>query len=455
MVWNSLSKEPKELNLMNNFKGKKVLIFGLGLNQGGLGSAKFFAKSGAKVRITDLRNKKVLQSSIDELKQFPDIEYSLDGHKNEDIDWADLIIKNAAIKPNNPFIDYAIKNGKPVKMDVDIFLESVKPSQIIGITGTKGKSTTSSLIYQILKAAKKDVILAGNIGISVLDTIPNVQDNTLVVLEISSFQLESFDKHQVSPKWAAITNITPDHLNYYQTIQEYIAAKRIIGKYQTNTDYLFIRKDDPLTSKSDFLKGFKGQVIYFSKNDLPENFKSVLKGEHNLENIAAALKIAETLGINKNAALQTLADFKGVPFRMELVKTWNGVKIINDTAATSPESAIKAIQTYPGCILICGGMNKGMDYKEFVKVLEESVKKVFFLKGDSTDVILSSLRAKRSNLPTQGPYDNFDELLADLKTVVEPGDIILLSPAATSFNLFQNEWDRGRKFNLAVQKVFN
>src|SRR3989344_2931826 len=247
MVWSFLSKKLKELSLMTNFKGKKVLIFGLGLNQGGLGSAKFFAKNGAKVRITDLRNKEVLKSSIDELKQFPKIEYSLEGHKNEDVTWADLVIKNAAIKPNNSFINYALKNDKPVKMDIDIFLESVKPSQIIGITGTKGKSTTSSMIYEVLKKSKKDVILAGNIGISVLDTIPNVQENTLVVLEISSFQLESFDKHQVSPKWAVITNITPDHLNYHSSLEEYINAKKIIGKYQTADDFLFLRKNDPIT----------------------------------------------------------------------------------------------------------------------------------------------------------------------------------------------------------------
>ena len=439
---------------MTNFKGKKVLIFGLGLNQGGLGSAKFFAKNGAKVRITDLRNKEVLKSSIDELKQFPNIEYSLEGHKNEDVTWADLVIKNAAIKPNNSFINYALKNDKPVKMDIDIFLESVKPSQIIGITGTKGKSTTSSMIYEVLKKSKKDVILAGNIGISVLDTIPNVQENTLVVLEISSFQLQSFDKHQVSPKWAVLTNITPDHLNYHSSLEEYINAKKIIGKYQTADDFLFLRKNDPITTGSKFLKDLKGQIVYFSKDDLPNHFHPNLKGDHNIENIAAALKTANALGVNTNSALQALADFKGVPFRMELVKDWHGVKIINDTAATSPESAIKAIQTYPGCILICGGMNKGMDYTQFTKIVLEKTKKVFLLEGDSTTAILSSLRAERSNLSINGPYDNFEKLLTDVGSIVKKGDTILLSPAATSFNLFQNEWDRGRKFNLAVQKVF-
>jgi len=436
---------------MNLFKGKKILIFGLGLNQGGVGSARFFAQNGAKVRVTDLRYAEVLKPSVDELKQFPDIEYCLGGHKNEDIDWADIIIKNPAVKPGNPYIEYALKNSKPVEMDMDIFLEFIRPSQIIGVTGTKGKSTTASLIYEILKNTEKKVILAGNIGISVLDTILHIHPETLIVLEISSFQLGSFEKHKVSPKWAVITNITPDHLNYYSKIEKYLEAKKIIGKYQTSEDFLFLRRDDPITTKSDFLKGFKGQVVYFSKDDFPKDFKPQLKGEHNLENIAAAYQVGKTFNIEEALIFKTLADFKGIPFRMEVVKEWDGIKIINDTAATSPESAIKAIQTYPGCILICGGMNKGMDYKEFVKVMEQNVKKVFFVEGASTDEI-KKLITKKDLIA--GIYNDFEKLLSDLKKIVKAGNTILLSPAATSFNLFNNEFDRGKKFNEAVEKVF-
>ncbi len=436
---------------MNNFKGKKILVFGLGLNQGGLGSAKFFAKQGAKVRVTDLRNAKVLKPSIDELKEFPGIEYSLEGHKNEDIDWADLIIKNAAIKPRNSYIDYALKIGKEVKMDMDIFLEFVNPNQIIGVTGTKGKSTTSSLIYAVLRDAGKNVIFAGNIGVSVLDTILSIKENTLVVLEISSFQLESFDRKKVSPKWAVITNITPDHLNYYSKLEDYINAKKIIGKYQTQDDFLFLRKSDQATNTSKFLKDLKGQIISFSAGDLPSDFHPILMGQHNLENIAAAYQVSKTFNIDENLILKVLAEFKGVPFRMELVKVWNGVKIINDTAATSPESGIKAIQTFPNCILICGGMNKGMNYMQFAQIVNENVKKVFLLEGDSANEMKKYLSKNKVGRT----YNNFENLLMDVKRIVKPGNTILLSPAATSFNLFNNEWDRGRKFNEAVEQVFN
>lgn len=432
----------------------KVLILGLGLNNGGVGSAGFFASQEAEVKVTDLKTEEVLKSSLDQLKNFPKITYTLGKHKYEDIDWADLIIKNPAVKPNNPYTEYAKKHRKQIETDMGIFLQYVKSNQIIGVTGTKGKSTTSSLIYEVLKNAGQNIIFAGNIGKSVLNTIPQVTESSLVILEISSFQLEAFDQRQVSPKWAVITNITPDHLNYYNNMAEYIVSKKVIAKYQTKDDFLFIRRDDPMTSRPNFLEKLNGRIVYFAKKDLPENFAPVLKGEHNLENIAAALAVTNNFGIDKKSALNILSAFSGIPFRMELVKNWHGVKIYNDTAATSPEAGIKAIQTFPGCILICGGMNKRMNYKEYAKTVKKNVKKVFFLEGDSTESILLSLRAKRNNLPTQGPYNDLEKLLTDVKTEVKSGDIILFSPAATSFNLFQNEFDRGRKFNQAVQEVF-
>ena len=430
---------------MRSFRNKRVLVFGLGLNQGGVGSARFFATQGAKVRVTDLKLKSLLKPSLDALRKFPDIEYTLGEHKYEDIDWAELIIKNPAVKPGNKYLEYAAEKGKKIETDMGIFLQSVKPSQIIGITGTKGKSTTSSLVYEILKKGK-NILLAGNIGKSVLDIIPEIKPDSLIVLEISSFQLESFDARKVSPKWAVITNITPDHLNYYPSKKNYIAAKKIIGKYQTKVDFLFIRKNDPIIDSPEFLKGLKAKIIRFSKSDLPKNFKPNLLGNHNLENIAAALAVVQTLEIPKKTSLAAVQNFKGIPFRMELIKVWHGVKIINDTTATSPESGIQAIKTFPGCILICGGMNKEMDYSEYAKTINKFAKKVFLIEGSSTDEIKRYIKNKTDN--------DLEKLLVDVKPIIKPGDTVLFSPAATSFNLFQNEFDRGRKFNEAVQKVF-
>src|SRR3989344_7385758 len=465
----------------------KVLVFGLGQNGGGIGSAKFFAEKGDTVRVTDLKNKEDLKSSIEALKNYPNIEYILGEHRYEDFDWADLIIKNPAVKPGNQYLDYAKQKGKRVETDMGILLEHVKPGQIIGVTGTKGKSTTASLIYEVLKqnlpvianeakqssqeiatspsAPRNDerVIFAGNIGKSVLDIIPLVKKESLVILELSSFQLEAFETHQVSPKFALITNIYPDHLNYYSSMEEYIEAKRTIAKYQSDQDILFLREHDPLTSQQNFQEGFKAAISLFATTDLPTGFKPNLQGEHNRENIAAALKVALHFSVDKEEALKVLESFKGVPFRQELIKEWHGVKIINDTAATGPDAGIAALKTFPNSILIAGGMNKNMDYKEYAKEVNERVKVVFFLEGDSTDLIISSLRSgdsrgsnltRREALLIHGPYNDLEKLLNDVKDIVGPGDTILFSPAATSFNLFQNEFDRGRKFNTAVEKIF-
>ena len=438
------------------FRGKRVLIFGLGLNQGGVGSAIFFARNGAQVKVTDLKSAAVLKPSLDQLKDFPSITYTLGEHKNEDINWADLIIKNPAVKPGNPYVEYAFSLGKKVDQDMGIFLEYVKPSQIIGVTGTKGKSTTASLIYEVLKISHLgEVILAGNIGTSVLEALGQIKPDTLVILELSSFQLESFETHKVSPRWAVITNIYPDHLNYYKNMDEYIGAKKIIGLHQTPEDFIFINKDDPTINNPKFLSGLQGEIIFYSSQDLPKDFHPTLQGEHNLSNMAAALAVGKIFGVEKQTIIQAISKFKGVPFRMELIKEWHGIKIINDTTATGPDAAIQAIKTFPNCILICGGMNKGMDYTEFAKIADENAKQVFFLEGDSTDAILSSLRAQRSNLKIEGPYNDLEKLLINVKSIARPGDTILFSPAATSFNLFQNEFDRGRKFNEAVRKVFS
>ncbi|MBI3486374.1 UDP-N-acetylmuramoyl-L-alanine--D-glutamate ligase [Candidatus Daviesbacteria bacterium] len=434
-----------------NYKNTKVLILGLGLNQGGVGSAKFFAKAGALVLVTDLKTKEQLKPSLDQLKQFKNIKYHLGEHKNEDIDWADLIIRNPKLTPNNPFLRYAKEKGKQVEMDMGIFLQFIKPSQIIGVTGTKGKSTTSSLIYEILKTAGKKVLFAGNIGKSVLDTVEYLKPNHLVVLELSSFQLESFDEHQLSPKWAVITNIYPDHLDYYQSMQDYIYSKKIIAKYQRKFDYLFLWKNDQVTISKDFLVGLKAKPIFFDKDDLPADFSPTIKGGHNLNNIAAALAVLKTLGVNQKKALEAVKQFKGVEFRLQLVKEVNGLKIYNDSAATNPVPAIEALKSFPNCILIAGGLDKGLDYKDFASQIDKTAKLVFFIDGTATDQIKKYLRDGKK---VEGTYDNLERLLSDVKKHAKSKDIIVFAPGATSFNFFQNEFDRGRKFNAAVEKVF-
>lgn len=433
-----------------DYKGKKVLILGLGLNEGGVGSAKYFARHGAEVLVTDIKSGKELAPSIEKLKEYPEIKYHLGGHSNEDIDWADIIIRNQALKPDNKFLKYAYDSGKLVRTDIGIFINSVNPENIIAITGTKGKSTTSSLIYEVLKASGKNAIICGNIGKSVLESLDKIESDTLIVLEISSFQIESFDKNEISPKYAVITNIYPDHLNYYSSMDEYIAAKKLISKYQTKADFLFLNKDDTTLNSAEFLNGINSEIIFFSVSDLPKNFKPILPGEFNLSNFAAALSVSKILGIPETEAIDALENFKGLKYRMELIGNFNGVKIYNNTAATAPEPAIESLKTFPNCILIAGGMNKGLNFREFSDAIEKYSKEVFFLEGDATDEI----KKQNPDLESKKVYNDLEKLLKDVKETAKPGDVILFSPGATSFNLFQNEFDRGKKFNEAAMKVF-
>lgn len=485
-----------------DFRDKKVLILGLGINQGGVGAARFFAKEGAIVRVTDLKSKEELQSSLDQLKEF-DITYSLGEHKLEDIDWADLILRNPALKPDNKYLQYALQKGKQVEMDLGIFLQLVSPNQVIGVTGTKGKSTTSSLIYEILSkhfGAPEDeerrhlhaqldgrsgpatagrrvtspsmkvssdlqspefhtIIFAGNIGKSMFDSLPFIREDSLVLLELSSFQLQASEQHKISPTYSLITNIYPDHLNYHSSMEEYIRMKRSIMAYQNENGVAFLRKGDQITDTLEFKKDLKGKIITFSKDDLPKDFQPKLAGDHNKENIAAALALVKEFGVDEKRALEIAQNFTGVEFRLQLIYD-KEAKIYNDSAATTPIASIQALESLPGSIVIAGGMNKGLDYTDFTKALEKNAKEVYFLEGEATDLILSSLRSgpavaeRRSDLQIYGPYQDLEQLLAKVRENTQQGDIILFSPGATSFNLFQNEFDRGRKFNEAVRKVF-
>lgn len=436
---------------MNDFIGKKVLVFGLGLNQGGVGAARFFAKKGALVRVTDLKTKVDLASSLKQLSKFKNIKYTLGKHLNSDFDWADLIIKNPSVKLDNKFLKYAQKKKKLIETDIGIFLQFVNPSQIVGITGTKGKSTTSSMIYSVLKLKYKDTTHSGNIGTSVLDSLSQITPKTLIVLELSSFHLEGFEDHQVSPKWAIITNIFPDHLNYYKNFTSYITAKKVIAKYQQPGNYLFINRNDQITGTPSFLKGLSSRIAFFSKDDLLKNFKPQILGEHNLDNFSAALAVAKTFGIDSDKALKILEKLKPVEFRLEFIKSLKGVKIYNDSSATVPDATIQALKTLPNSILICGGMNKKLNYQDLAKIIDKNAKAVFFLEGDATNLIKKSLKRKNKIM---GTFKDINELLRNVKEKAKKGDTILFSPGATSFNLFQNEFDRGRKFNEAVKKVF-
>lgn len=423
------------------FKNKKVLVMGLGLNGGGVGVAKFFYRQGAEVLVTDLKTKEQLKESLKELKKFSKIKYSLGGHKESDFLASDLIIKNPDVPSTSPYLEIARKNNIPIETDISLFFKlSGYPLGpfIIGVTGTKGKSTTSSLIFHILKTKYKRTFLAGNIGISPLEILPKIKKGDKVVLELSSFALDDLNQ---SPNVAVVTNIFPDHLNRYATMENYIESKKRIFKFQKENDILILNEDDPVAQS--FAKEAKSKVYFYSaQNDNP-----------NLSNVLAAVTTARLLNVDEKRVKKALSSFKGVPNRQEFVKSVKGVKYFNDTTATIPEAVIFAIDSFskkfPGSkiFLICGGVYKGVDYKKMAEKIREKKVTVILLPGNASDKIKESLSG----------YKEINEVVSMRGAVkkaaklAHKNDVVVLSPAASSFNMFKNEFDRGNQFVKAVK----
>jgi len=409
---------------------------GLGLLGGGVGVAKFFVKQRAKVLVTDLKTKKELKESLKKLKGLP-IKFVLGRHRKEDFIKADLIIKNPGVPPDSRYLKIARKHKIPIKNDVSIFFDLAK-AEIIGVTGTKGKSTVATLIYLFLKRKYPKTILAGNIGLSPLEVLSRAKRGTKVVLELSSFELEDLKK---SPKVAVITTLFPDHLNRYRSFREYIEAKKPIFKYQKKNDILVLNYDNLETRK---LASEARSRVYFFRDS----------------NVSAAVLVAKLFKISKKDIKKVLAKFKGVPNRQEFITEKRGVKYFNDTTATTPQSVILAIKTFrerfpnSEIILIAGGLDKNLNYKSLAKEIKKSVVYLVLLPGTASGKLKKELKLfKKESKIKIFNVKSMKEAVKKASGITKRGDLVLLSPAAASFNLFKNEFDRGEQFVKAVKKL--
>ncbi len=428
-----------------DFKNKKVVIFGLGIYEKGSGisAALFFAKKGANLTITDLKTKKELQCQLKRLKNFRNIKYVLGRHQKKDFKNADFIFKNPSVPKDSPYLKIARQNKIPIINDWTIFFEKKPNNLLIGVTATKGKSTTTALIYEILKAAKKDAVLCGNIGQSPLAILNKIKKNTMVVAELSSWLLQEFKN---SPQIAVITNLMPDHLDKYKNEHDYYKDKANIFKFQSKNDYLILNKNDSnlkkLAHRSLGEGGAKAKKIWFAGR--PEE---------------AAATIAKILHIPSALIEKTIKNFKGISGRLELIREESGVKYYNDTTATTPDATIYALhqlgKTCPErsrrIILIAGGMDKKLNYKNLAKEIPKYCKTLILFEGTASNKIIKELRIKNYELRI---------IISSMKKAVkialefaEKGDIILLSPASASFNMFKNEFDRGSQFVKIVKSL--
>ncbi|NQV00646.1 MAG: UDP-N-acetylmuramoyl-L-alanine--D-glutamate ligase [Parcubacteria group bacterium] len=466
---------------IKDFKNKKVTIIGLGLHGGGVGSAKFFSMAGANVLVTDLRNKEELAESIEKLKK-ERIKYVLGQHRPEDFINTDLVIKNPAVSDKSKYLEIARENKVPIETDIGIFFE-LCPAPIIGITGSRGKSTVSTLTARFLKKKYSEVILAGNIRSSVLGKLNKIDKKSIVVLELSSWQLAGLKSHKKSPYCALITNIIPDHLNKYKDMDHYIRDKKKIFRWQKSKDYLILNHDDERVK--DFKEEAKAQILYYSQENKEEsdfqgsfikqekiyfNFEEVcslneikLKGRHNISNVLAAITIAKLYNVSNKSIQKTLNKFNGIEGRLELIDIVNGVKYINDTTATIPEACLAALDSFSNknIVLIAGGADKKLDFTELAKVVIKRIKAIILLKGSATDKlkqeIEKEMKLNNQQLEIIGPLDNMEQAVIEATEQAKKFEesIVLLSPACASFGLFRHEFERGKYFNEAVALLKN
>jgi len=437
--------------LKSKYEGKKILVVGLGLQGGGIGLVKFFSEFGAYVKITDKKKEEDLLTSINQIKGFKNISFRFGGHFLEDFLNADIIFKGPSVPWSLPEIIAAQKKGIPIEMEM-AFVAKYFPGKIIGITGSRGKSTTTSMIYYILKDFKYNVFLGGGMpGISTIHYLKTASKDSWLVAELASWSLSGFHRLKISPHIAVFTSFYPDHLDYYKNLDDYFYDKAAIFLYQKNSDFLIANKK--LKSAIEKYQTL-GKKIYFKKDDFKEKL-SYLVGEHNLENAAAALKLAMILNLDLEKAIEIIKNFPGLPFRLQKVKEKNGILFINDTTSTTPVATMKAIDAFSNkkIILILGGNSKNLPFDELIKKLKK-VEKIILLAGSFTKEIMPIL-IQNYKEKCFGPFDDLKKAVLEAYKIGLGFNeaVILFSPGATSFAMFNNEFHRGEEFNKIVSQL--
>jgi len=454
-------------------KDKTITIMGLGQYKKGSGvsAAKFLAPKCKKLIVTDMKTKGELEKNVKALEKFKNIVWHLGGHKKEDFVKTDWVIRNPGVRADNEFLKLARKNKIPIDNDITLFLRELGSTEnIVGVTGTRGKTTTAHLVHAMIEEERPGALLGGNVGESPLNWI--TKEKSPIVLELSSFLLHDFASIKQSPHISVFTNIYPDHLNAYSSMEKYIADKKNIYKYQSEDDFLVVNDDDPGLKK--MAPESEGKILRFSTRRRLKNgcyiaggkimytrhLESVsgfvktedgvcntkdfhIPGNHNISNLLAAICAAKAYGISSMAIKRAVKDFRGIPYRLELIRMIDGVKYINDTTATTPEGAIAGLKSFPRgkIVLITGGNSKGLSLKEFSKEINACVKKVIKCPGDAN-----------ADLPYGIDVADMKEAINAAAEETNRGDIVLFSPGLTWLPEI-NEFERGDLFSELVREL--
>jgi UDP-N-acetylmuramoylalanine--D-glutamate ligase len=445
---------------------KRIVIIGGG--ESGAGAAILAQRKGFDVFLSDGGK---LKDRYRKMLQDESISFEEGGHTAERILNADEIIKSPGVPYENPMIQQAIDKNIPVISEIE-FAGRYTNATIIGITGTNGKTTTTHLTYHILKKGGLDVRMAGNVGNSfALEVANNETDCAYYVLELSSFQLDGV--FEFRPHIAILTNITPDHLDRYQyQLQNYVNAKFRITRAQTKEDYFIYCADDPITMQEVEKREFKSTLLPFTlkedptkaayiqndkiiinlKNDVTDMFinELALQGKHNLYNSMAAAVAARLVEVRKESIRESLADFENIEHRLEFVARIKGVDFINDSKATNVNSAWYALECMHNPVIwIAGGVDKGNDYSILAPLVKEKVKAIICLGKDNEKIKAAFGGMVETLVETQ----SMQEAVKAGYYLGKKGDVVLLSPACASFDLFENYEDRGHQFKKYVREL--
>jgi len=444
-------------------KGKRVLVVGLG--KSGVASALFLESRGARVTVSDAKSEDQLRTEIPALLD-RGITVETGKHGERTFRDQDLIVVSPGVPGDVAPLQHARRLGIPVIGEIELTARFLQ-GNIVAITGSNGKTTTTTLTGEIIASGGRKTLVGGNIGTPAITLVEQSTADTWVVLEISSFQLESIETFR--PHISAILNITPDHLDRHGSMENYIAAKKRIFENQSEADFAVLNADNEISRS--LAAGLKPQVLWFSRRHEVERGAFVrngeilyrdgaevaimpvceiaLKGEHNVENVLAAVAIGMAAGVEPVAIRRAVKEFRAVEHRLEYVATLRGVQYYNDSKATNVDATIKALQSFPANIhLILGGKDKGSDYSELNALIAERVKRVYTI-GAAAAKIESQI-AGTAPVTSAQTLESAVRKAADL--AVE-GDVVLLAPACASFDQFPSYEHRGRVFKELVQSL--
>jgi UDP-N-acetylmuramoylalanine--D-glutamate ligase len=427
---------------MDSLAQKRVTVAGLGRFGGQIAAARWLCGQGATVLVTDKDSAEKLADSVKQLQGLA-IEFQLGGHRDQDFASTDLIVASPALAPKNPYLQIAHAAGVPITTEIRLFIERC-PAKIIGVTGTKGKSTAAAMLNKILSAQFRTWI-GGNIGRSLLPELGNIKTSDLVVLELSSFMLEHLREARWSPHVAVVTMISADHLEWHGSADAYVDAKKNILRFQGPQDYAVLNEEDP--GSAALAREAPGKIIFFGLRNR-KRFDLQVPGEHNQLNAQAAFTAASIFGVDFSQAQTALADFHGLPHRLQLIHESNSVRWFNDSIATIPDAAIAALQSFPPrkVIQIVGGYDKGLPITALCAALIDRAKAVLCI-GTTGEKIAEHIEQspRESTAPAYRCHDL--KTAANIaRSIATPGDVILLSPGFASYDQFVNFEQRGEEF---------